>query len=77
MLVDSADNRNLALSSRNLEGVKLVGQPRRVNVYDLLGHQPGAAERSGGQEIIGGAGIMPDISTTLSSVLSGDRKGRH
>ena len=38
LLVDSADNRNLHLSSRNLEGVKLVAS-RDVNVYDLLGHQ--------------------------------------
>jgi large subunit ribosomal protein L4 len=38
LLVDNADNRNLALSSRNLEGVKLVTS-REVNVYDLLGHQ--------------------------------------
>ena len=32
------DNRNLELSSRNLEGVKLVSS-REVNVYDLLGHE--------------------------------------
>jgi large subunit ribosomal protein L4 len=38
LLVDNADNRNLELSSRNLEGVKLVSS-RNVNVYDLLGHQ--------------------------------------
>ena len=38
LLVDNADNRNLQLSSRNLEGVKLVSS-REVNVYDLLGHQ--------------------------------------
>ena len=38
LLVDNADNRNLQLSSRNLEGVKLVAS-RDVNVYDLLGHQ--------------------------------------
>jgi large subunit ribosomal protein L4 len=38
LLVDNADNRNLTLSSRNLEGVKLVSS-RDVNVYDLLGHQ--------------------------------------
>jgi large subunit ribosomal protein L4 len=37
LLVDNSDNRNLALSSRNLEGVKLVAS-RDVNVYDLLGH---------------------------------------
>ena len=38
LLVDNAENRNLALSSRNLEGVKLV-LSRDVNVYDLLGHE--------------------------------------
>jgi large subunit ribosomal protein L4 len=38
LLVDNADNRNLELSSRNLEGVKLVSS-RQVNVYDLLGHE--------------------------------------
>jgi large subunit ribosomal protein L4 len=38
LLVDNGDNRNLQLSSRNLEGVKLVSS-RDVNVYDLLGHQ--------------------------------------
>jgi large subunit ribosomal protein L4 len=38
LLVDNTANRNLALSSRNLEGVKLVSS-REVNVYDLLGHQ--------------------------------------
>jgi large subunit ribosomal protein L4 len=38
LLVDNSDNKNLQLSSRNLEGVKLVAS-RDVNVYDLLGHQ--------------------------------------
>ncbi len=38
LLVDNSDNRNLSLSSRNLEGVKLVTS-RDVNVYDLLGHE--------------------------------------
>jgi large subunit ribosomal protein L4 len=38
LLVDNAGNKNLELSSRNLEGVKLVAS-RDVNVYDLLGHQ--------------------------------------
>jgi large subunit ribosomal protein L4 len=37
LLVDNADNRNLTLASRNLEGVKLVAS-REVNVYDLLGY---------------------------------------
>ena len=38
LVVDNGENRNLELSSRNLEGVKLVSS-RDVNVYDLLGHQ--------------------------------------
>jgi large subunit ribosomal protein L4 len=38
LLVDNGDNQKLHLSSRNLEGVKLVAS-REVNVYDLLGHQ--------------------------------------
>ena len=38
LLVDNSGNRNLELSSRNLEGVKLVSS-REVNVNDLLGHQ--------------------------------------
>jgi large subunit ribosomal protein L4 len=38
LLVDNSDNKNLALSSRNLEGVKLVAT-KEVNVYDLLGHE--------------------------------------
>ena len=37
LLVDNGDNRNLQLSSRNLEGVTLV-PTREVNVYHLLGH---------------------------------------
>jgi large subunit ribosomal protein L4 len=35
---DSAEHRNLILSSRNIEGVKLVPS-RDVTVYDLLNHQ--------------------------------------
>jgi large subunit ribosomal protein L4 len=38
LLVDNSDNKHLELSSRNLEGVKLV-KSHEVNVYDLLGHQ--------------------------------------
>lgn len=38
LLVDNSEDRNLVLSSRNLEGVKLVAS-RDVNVYDLLGHE--------------------------------------
>jgi large subunit ribosomal protein L4 len=38
LLVDNSDNSNLQLSSRNLQGVKLVAS-FEVNVYDLLKHQ--------------------------------------
>ncbi len=38
LLVDNEENRNLELSSRNLEGVKLVSS-RDVSVYDLLRHE--------------------------------------
>jgi large subunit ribosomal protein L4 len=38
LLVDNSGSRNLDLSSRNLEGVKLV-PTKDVNVYDLLGHE--------------------------------------
>jgi large subunit ribosomal protein L4 len=38
LLVDTGENRNLALGSRNLPGIKLVAS-RDVNVYDLLGHE--------------------------------------
>jgi len=37
LLVDNGENRNLALSARNLAGVKLVSS-KEVEVYDLLGH---------------------------------------
>ncbi len=38
LLVDATENRNLALGSRNLPGVKLV-PTRDVTTYDLLGHE--------------------------------------
>jgi large subunit ribosomal protein L4 len=38
LLVDTGENRNLTLGSRNLPGIKLVAT-RDVNVYDLLGHE--------------------------------------
>jgi large subunit ribosomal protein L4 len=37
LLVNNDENRNLELSSRNLEGVKLVSS-RELSVYDLLKH---------------------------------------
>ena len=50
MLVDNAENRNLALSSRNLEGVKLV-LSRDVNVYDLLGHEQVLLSQSAAEKL--------------------------
>jgi large subunit ribosomal protein L4 len=38
LLVETADNRNLALGSRNLPGITLL-QTKDVNPYHLLGHQ--------------------------------------
>ncbi len=38
LLVDNSENKSLELSSRNLDGVKLVAS-HEVNVYDLLGHE--------------------------------------
>jgi large subunit ribosomal protein L4 len=38
LIVDSYDNRNLALSSRNLPGVTLI-EASAINVYDLLTHE--------------------------------------
>lgn len=38
LLVDTEANRNLALGSRNLQGVTLVAS-RELTTYDLLGHQ--------------------------------------
>ena len=49
--------RNLTLASRNLEGVKLV-PTREVTVYDLLGHKQVLLSRSGGAQVLGGAGRM-------------------
>jgi large subunit ribosomal protein L4 len=37
LVVDNGGDRNLALGSRNLRGVKLVA-PREVTTYDVLGH---------------------------------------
>jgi large subunit ribosomal protein L4 len=38
LLVETGENANLTLGSRNLPGVKLLPS-REVNVYDLLGHE--------------------------------------
>lgn len=38
LLVESAENKNLELGSRNLQGVKLVGA-KALTTYDLLAHK--------------------------------------
>ena len=38
LVVDNGENRNLALSSRNIQGVTLR-ESKDVSVYDLLGHK--------------------------------------
>lgn len=38
LLVETAENKNLELGSRNLEGVKLVGT-KNLTAYDLLAHK--------------------------------------
>jgi large subunit ribosomal protein L4 len=38
LVVDSKENRNLYLGSRNLQSVKMVGAGG-VNIYDLLNHE--------------------------------------
>jgi large subunit ribosomal protein L4 len=50
LLVDNAANKNLDLSSRNLEGVKLVAS-KDVNVYDLLGHQQVLLSQAAAQKL--------------------------
>ena len=57
LLVDNGENRNLALSSRNLEGVKLVAS-QDVNVYDLLGHEQVLLSEAAARETFGGAWLM-------------------
>ena len=55
--MDNAENRNLELSSRNLEGVKLVAS-RDVNVYDLLGHQQVLLSEAAAKKLSEGSGVM-------------------
>jgi large subunit ribosomal protein L4 len=50
LLVDTASDRNVELSSRNLDGVKLV-MSRDVNVYDLLGHQQVLLSRAAAEKL--------------------------
>jgi len=50
LMVDNTENRNLELSSRNLQGVKLVSS-RDVNVYDLLGHEQVLLSQAAAQKL--------------------------
>ena len=50
LIVDSLDNDNLALSSRNLQGVTCVS-PNGVNVYDLLTHEQLAMTREAASQL--------------------------
>ena len=57
LVVDNGENRNLALSARNLEGVTLVST-KEVEVYRSAGPRRSAALASGGAETVGGARKM-------------------
>ena len=50
LVVDNTGSENLALSSRNLEGIKLVAS-RDVNVYDLLGHEQVLMSQAAAQKL--------------------------
>ncbi|HEU4388830.1 MAG TPA: 50S ribosomal protein L4 [Blastocatellia bacterium] len=50
LVVDSLDNHNLALSSRNLRNVKFVS-PDGVNVYEVLTHERLAITRDAASEL--------------------------
>lgn len=50
LIVDSLDNHNLALSSRNLRNVKFVS-PDAVNVYEVLTHERLAITRDAASEL--------------------------
>lgn len=50
LIVDSHDNNNLALASRNLPGVKMVGS-REINIYDALYYQQLIFSRSAIKEL--------------------------
>ena len=69
LLVDnSANNRNLELSSRNLEGVKLVAS-RDVNVYDLLGHQQVLLSEAAARKLSEALGIMANLYDVIKRPL--------
>jgi large subunit ribosomal protein L4 len=50
LIIDSLDNHNLALSSRNLSNVSYIS-PSGVNVYELLTHEQLALTREAASEL--------------------------
>jgi large subunit ribosomal protein L4 len=50
LIVDSLDNHNLALSSRNLRNIKFVS-PDGINVYEVLTHEHLAITREAASEL--------------------------
>lgn len=50
LIIDSLDNHNLALSSRNLQNVTFISA-QNVNVYDLLTHEKLAMTRVAADEL--------------------------
>ena len=50
LLVDNTGGKNLALATRNLEGIKLVAT-KDVNVYELLGHQQVLISQAAAQKL--------------------------
>ena len=50
LIVDSLDNENLLLASRNVKGAKIVGS-RGVNIYDVLYHEKLVMSRSAAEQL--------------------------
>src|ERR687884_99107 len=50
LIVDSIDNDNLLLASRNVRGAKVVG-PGGVNIYDVLYHEKLVLSRSAAEQL--------------------------
>jgi large subunit ribosomal protein L4 len=50
LLIESADNRNLVLGSRNIPGVKLVNS-KEVTTYDLLKHKNVLVSKSAAEKL--------------------------
>lgn len=60
LIIDSLENRNLVLSSRNIAGVKTLN-PLGVNIYDLLLHEKILISRS----------ALDILTTSVKRILSG------